>query len=580
MENLMKLRIVSCYWLILAVILTLCPGAKTLYGQAGAGAIDGIVLDESGAVIPNAHVTLIRERTGDIRRVLSNSEGFLSFVALPAGDYSIEVEVEGFSRFTQKNITLHPGDKITLRNLVLKPGDITITVDVTASLENVIPQDSSEKASVVTSRQIQDLAIVGRSAVELLKILPGVVNQWGDTGEIAGFLGGIGSYNVAGTRNDALDIVSDGANVIAPECNCGSAVTPNVDLVQEFTVQTASFSAENARGPVVINTVSKSGTSRFHGETSHRTKLENETSIGMLERAVLIDPTFAAGYAELATVYLRRRAFFTPDEKHWEEKAATAASKALSLDPDSFEAYLARGTLLLTPSNRFQYERAVQDFHQALSLNPNSDEGHDRLAMVYNHIGLLDKGLAEAQKSLVVNPNFLQAQIANSLLWQGKYEDGLATWQSLAKEANPAVVGSHTAWAMLQLGRKEQAAATIDKFLREHPEDTGGLLSGMQALLLAASGEEHKSEAKIKIALEKKSFGDFHHTAHYVASAYALMKKPEPAVHWLQQAAETGFPCYPLFEHDPNLNSLRKNPLFISFMEELKKRWEHYRDTL
>jgi hypothetical protein len=102
----------------------------------------------------------------------------------------------------------------------------------------------------------------------------------------------------------------------------------------------------------------------------------------------------------------------------------------------------------------------------------------------------------------------------------------------------------------------------------------------MQALLLAAGGEQRKADSRIQSAIEKKSFGHFHHTAHYIASAYALMNKPEPAIQWLQEAAETGFPCYPLFEHDPNLNSLRKDGRFISFMEQLKKQWEHYKATL
>src|SRR5437762_2767967 len=118
---------------------------------------------------------------------------------------------------------------------------------------------------------IQNLALFGRSADELLKILPGVVyTNPDDAGAPAGFTvqfnRGIGNYNVAGTRNTQVANISDGANVIDLGCNCGSAVTPNMDMLQEVKVQTSNFAAENALGPVVFNAVSKSGTSDFHGE--------------------------------------------------------------------------------------------------------------------------------------------------------------------------------------------------------------------------------------------------------------------------------------------------------------------------
>lgn len=77
---------------------------------------------------------------------------------------------------------------------------------------------------------------------------------------------GIGNYNVNGTRNTQVESVSDGQNVIDPGCQCGSAVTPNVDMVQEVKVQTSNFAAENNRGPIIFSAVSKSGGSSFHGE--------------------------------------------------------------------------------------------------------------------------------------------------------------------------------------------------------------------------------------------------------------------------------------------------------------------------
>ena len=65
-----------------------------------------------------------------------------------------------------------------------------------------------------------------------------------------------------------------------------------------------------------------------------------------------------------------------------------------------------------------------------------------------------------------------------------------------------------------------------------------------------------------------------------IASAYALMNKTQPALKYLRMAADDGFPCYPLFEKDPNLNNLRTNPRFIQFMAEIRKQWEYYKTNL
>ena len=117
--------------------------------------------------------------------------------------------------------------------------------------------------------------------------------------------------------------------------------------------------------------------------------------------------------------------------------------------------------------------------------------------------------------------------------------------------------------------------------MKNDPQDEGGGLTSIEAMLAAAAGDDRKAEEKIKRAAEfGKDYGHFHHTAYAIASAYALMKKTEPAMKWLQMAADDGFPCYPLFERDPNLNNLRQDPRFQAFMAKLKEQWERYQATL
>jgi serine/threonine protein kinase/lipopolysaccharide biosynthesis regulator YciM len=317
---------------------------------------------------------------------------------------------------------------------------------------------------------------------------------------------------------------------------------------------------------------------------NRQNKTDNETAILMLERAVALDPNFAAAHAELAQAYVWRFFLFTPREKQWEEKAFVEVEKALSLNPDSAVAYQARGRLLWTPANHFPHEKAIKEYQRALALDPSLGEAQNQLALVYSHIGALDRSLQELQKAVAVNPtnNLAQFRIGETLLLQGKYEEALTALGKAPKEANPSLVGATIAMALLHLGRRDEAAAIVEEFLSGPLEDTdGGLFTGIQALLASLAGEENKAEGKIRSAIKKgKGFGHFHHTAYNIACAYSEMKKAEDAIQWLQAAADDGFPCYPLFERDPFLDNLRKDPGFIKLMAKLKEQWERYQTIL
>ncbi len=309
---------------------------------------------------------------------------------------------------------------------------------------------------------------------------------------------------------------------------------------------------------------------------------DNQAVINRLERAVAIDPGFALGYAELARAYRTRAFVLAPNEKQWEEKAFVDAEKALLLDPEAAEAYVSRGSLLWSPSNHYPHEKAVQDFRRALALNPNLAEAHHQLANVYNHIGLLDKGLAEVQKAVALDPQNTGARfrVGINLLYQQKYEESLASIRD-SQRFFPSLWAFQTSFALYHLGRREEAAGQVEEFLKKYPQDTGGLLASMQAMFAAAAGHPRQAEDKIRKAIKiGEGFQHFHHTAYIIASAYALMNKPQSAMKYLRMAANDGFPCYPLFDGDPNLNNLRQRPQFIRFMTDLKKQWEHYKATL
>ncbi|MDQ3255151.1 MAG: protein kinase, partial [Acidobacteriota bacterium] len=306
----------------------------------------------------------------------------------------------------------------------------------------------------------------------------------------------------------------------------------------------------------------------------------NEAAIMALERAVATDPTFAAAYAELSQAYVWKLFLFAPEEGQLAEKAFVTAEKALSLDPNLALAYLARGRILWTPANHFPHEKAIREYRRALTLNPNLDEARNQLALVYGHIGAFDEALQESHKAITTNPhnNLAQFRIGETLNFQGKYEDALSVLRAIPQEVNPELVGVHIAWALFNLGRKDEASAVLEQLLKDYPEDRGGLFTSVQAVLAASAGQEQRVEDKIKLAVERgKGFGHFHHTAYHIACAYALMNKPEQAIKWLEVTAEEGFPCYPLFVSDANLDTIRQNPKFQSFLSAQKQEWEYYK---
>lgn len=307
---------------------------------------------------------------------------------------------------------------------------------------------------------------------------------------------------------------------------------------------------------------------------------DNETAIQVLEKATSTDPTYAAAFSELARAYNTKSYFFKPQQKQWREKAFICVEKALALSPDLAEAHLARGLLLWTPSEQFPHEETIRAYKRALTLNPNLYEAYYELGVVYYHVGLLDQAHVELQKAAAINPanRLARFRMGTSSVYMGKYEQALNIFKSIPKDINPVSWSYHTSLALFHLGKKDEALAVIEDFLRDYPHDEGGIVISVRALLFADAGKHSEAEAIIaSIATKGRDFGHFHHIAYTIASAYALMNKPERAVHWLRIAADDGFPCYPLFERDPNLNSIRQNPEFIELMARVRGQWERYR---
>lgn len=265
------------FWLSACTAFAICAAliltVPTAKAQTSSATLDGTVLDASDAVVPGADVTLINQASGDTRSAVSNSLGFFNFSAVPPGNYTLKVSRQGFASWEGRDITLSSGDHRNVSAIRLKIGATSETVVIEATNTPITPTDTGDKSITIGQDIMQNVAVVGQNAAEFIKIMPGMAMNGGALNQSSYAAsdertgnGPVGSFSANGQREGALDITSDGAHIIDPGCNCGQAENTNVEMTSEVTVMTSNFGADTAKGPVVINTVGKSGGKQFHGE--------------------------------------------------------------------------------------------------------------------------------------------------------------------------------------------------------------------------------------------------------------------------------------------------------------------------
>jgi tetratricopeptide (TPR) repeat protein len=312
---------------------------------------------------------------------------------------------------------------------------------------------------------------------------------------------------------------------------------------------------------------------------------DNQAAIKLFEQAVAADPNFASAFAELSRAYTIRARYVASDaeRKKSYQDAEVAVNKALAINPNLAEGHFARGLMLWTPYKRFPHAQAIQSYRRAIELNPNFDEAHHQLGFVYLHIGMLDKGQQEIEKAIAINPGNTLARYRLGVIdmCRAKYAEAFLIFNSTPLEQNPELLAFYTSNALFRLGRNEEASAVIDGYFKDYSKDKGGMVTSVKAMMLAKAGKKSEADSTIRRAIEiGRGYAHFHHTSYNIASAYALMNEPEQAMKWLQVTADEGFPNYPLFQGDAQLDNLKKDAQFIVFMAQQKQQWEHFSATL
>ncbi len=257
------------YQVVVIVTLAFLSGAA-VFGQTTAQ-LTGLVTDSTGAVIPEAQVTVSNQQTGIEREVRSGAAGSYTVPFLPPGVYRVRVDKEGFRAVVRSGVRLEV-NQVGRVDFSMEVGAVTETVEVTGA-PPLIESDTSSIGQVIEEKAVVDLPLNGRNFVQLAILGPGV------TGVGFGAAGTI----MAGNRPDDLrpgsEIFSNGNregsnNFMLDGVDNNDRITlsislrPSVESVREFKIQTNMFAADQGRNSgVTVNVITKSGSNQFHGST-------------------------------------------------------------------------------------------------------------------------------------------------------------------------------------------------------------------------------------------------------------------------------------------------------------------------
>ncbi len=249
---------------LLAALVCLSP--RPVAAQAVTGTILGTVKDSTGAVIAGARIKLTHTETGLVREVTSDARGEYTAPLLPTGTYEIACEHAGFKGVTLANVQLRVDQKVRM-DLTLEVGAVTETVTILAETP-LVNTNSSDLSATINETQIKTLPIVNRNFIFLARTIPGVGR--GTAGDnIDGSFGSYGWRNSAaftanGQRTRDNNFLLDGVDNNEQWLNT-VVIFPNVEALEEFKVQTSTYSAEFGKSlGGVVNMQTKSGSNVFH----------------------------------------------------------------------------------------------------------------------------------------------------------------------------------------------------------------------------------------------------------------------------------------------------------------------------
>ena len=239
----------------------------TVFTQTNFATLSGTVLDQQQKAVPGCTVKLTSGSTRASRQAVTNELGAFQLTGLAPGNYELFVQAQGFATVSQ-NLTLEVGQSMTL-DLNLKIASVSSIVEIQADAMNLLKTADASVGEVVEPTAVQNLPLNGRMLIDLVLTVPGAHEahgaQAGDMSPLYWRPGQRSAVSISGNRPNANYFLLDGATNTDPTFNTLN-VSPAPDSVQEFKVQTGSYSAEmGGAGGGQINIVTRTGSNDFHG---------------------------------------------------------------------------------------------------------------------------------------------------------------------------------------------------------------------------------------------------------------------------------------------------------------------------
>lgn len=250
---------------IMSLVLFLAAwGGASAFAQFSSG-IEGIVHDTTGAVVPNARVTVTNTRLGVSNTVLSGGDGFFRIDGLPASTFDIKVEAAGFATWTQSGLTLQIAE-IHAITPELKVGSVSSNVEVSATaaqVDLITPATGSE----IASETVTNTPLTGQNVYSLASLTPGMTGAGVEAAGQDNFTNEYGiNLNAAGLRQEQNGYQIDDAFTNTPSRAGATSISPSPEVVQSEDVLVNNFDAQKGRnGGAIIDIYTKSGSNQFHG---------------------------------------------------------------------------------------------------------------------------------------------------------------------------------------------------------------------------------------------------------------------------------------------------------------------------
>jgi DNA-binding winged helix-turn-helix (wHTH) protein/tetratricopeptide (TPR) repeat protein len=292
-----------------------------------------------------------------------------------------------------------------------------------------------------------------------------------------------------------------------------------------------------------------------------------------LTNAVTRDPMFALAHATLSLACATRHFEFDPASV-WLEKAEFHCRRALEVDSNLPEGYVARAFLLWGPSKNFQHLEAIADLKRALALQNNLPHAYNRLGTILAHIGLLDHARAMFERGRPFQPRkAVSPSIVQVYVWSQEYDLARQQIQIWRAESPSNKYPLYFApFPAMMTGNWKEANRLMEEALLLAPNEP--LIISLHGLFHALTGNRDAAiECVTKACSNPKSFGHSHHTYYQIACTLALTGRRETAFEWLERSVSTGFACWPFFMKDPCLANLRTLPEFELLITALQAKY-------